>query len=160
LIYDIGWSIYFQMGEIPLLIASALTRDPHKRLKLATDLFRPFPFGAPSYEWRDALNTDGSIAIDCTKCPVAEFFAKQDASELCVPGFCRLDFPLAEKWGGRLHRTGTIASEAVVCDFRWKPGEPVDSACDAKLKGSESRGVSRVRTLAGCGVDPWLEETR
>ncbi len=121
LIYDIGWRIYVQMGEAPLLVASAVTRDPHKRLKLATDLFRTFPFGPPSYEWRDVISADGSIAFDCTKCPVAEFFAKHDASELCVQTFCRLDFPLAEKWGGRLHRTGTIASGATVCDFRWEP---------------------------------------
>jgi ubiquinone biosynthesis protein len=122
LIYDIGWRIYVQMGEIPLLVASAVTRDPPKRLKLATDLFRSFPFGAPGYEWRDVLSADGSIAFDCTKCPVAEFFAAHDASELCVQTFCRLDFPLAEKWGGSLHRTGTIASGAAICDFRWKPG--------------------------------------
>ena len=122
LIYDIGWRIYVQMGEIPLLVASAVTRDPHKRLKLATDLFRSFPFGAPAYEWRDVLSADGSIAFDCTKCPVAEFFGKHDASDLCVQTFCRLDFPLAEKWGGTLHRTGTIASGAAICDFRWKPG--------------------------------------
>ena len=127
LIYDIGWRIYVQMGEIPLLAASAITRDPHKRLKLATDLFRTFPFGAPSYQWRDVISTDGSIAFDCTKCPVAEFFGKHDASELCVQTFCRLDFPLAEKWGGRLHRTGTIASGAATCDFRWEPRAPADS---------------------------------
>ena len=127
LIYDIGWRIYLQIGEIPLLVASAVTRDPHKRLKLATDLFRTFPFGAPGYEWRDVISADGSIAFDCTKCPVAEFFGKHDASELCVQTFCRLDFPLAEKWGGRLQRTGTIASGAALCDFRWKPREPTDS---------------------------------
>jgi ubiquinone biosynthesis protein len=121
LIYDIGWRIYVQMGEPPLLMASAFTRDPHKRLKLATDLFRAFPFGAPSYEWRDVLSGDGTIAFDCIKCPVAEFFGKHDASELCVQTFCQLDFPLAEKWGGLLLRTGTIASGAARCDFRWKP---------------------------------------
>ncbi|MEO8310530.1 MAG: AarF/UbiB family protein [Caldimonas sp.] len=138
LIYDIGWRIYVQMGEIPLVVASAVTRDPHKRLKLATDLFRTFPFGAPSYVWRDVMSTDGSIAFDCIKCPVAEFFARHDASELCVQTFCRLDFPLAEKWGGQLHRTGTIASGAELCDFRWKPREPGDWAGVAKLRGSES----------------------
>ena len=131
LIYDIGWRIYVQMGEAPLLVASAVTRDPHKRLKLATDLFRTFPFGAPSYEWRDVMSADGSIAFDCTKCPVAEFFGKHDASELCVQTFCRLDFPLAEKWGGRLHRTGTIASGAATCDFRWKPREAAESESSA-----------------------------
>ena len=128
LIYDIGWRIYVQMGEPPLLVASAFTRDPQKRLRLATDLFRAFPFGAPSYEWRDVPSADGAIAFDCTKCPVAEFFAKHNASELCVQTFCRLDFPLAEKWGGQLLRTGTIASGAVRCDFRWKPLDRVDLA--------------------------------
>jgi hypothetical protein len=126
LIYDIGWRIYVQMGEPPLFLASAFTRDPQKRLKLATDLFRAFPFGAPSYEWRDVPTVDGVIAFDCTKCPVAEFFGSHDASELCVQTWCRLDFPLAEKWGGRLQRTGTIAAGAAKCDFRWRPQDPVD----------------------------------
>lgn len=124
LIYDIGWSVYRQMGEPPLLIGAAFTRDPRKRLKLATDLFRSFPFGSPSYEWRDVPSQDGAIAFDCVKCPVAEFFASQNASELCVQTFCRLDFPLAETWGGELKRTGTIASGAERCDFRWYAGEP------------------------------------
>ena len=119
LIYDTGWRIYVQMGEPPLLLASAFTRDPHKRLKLATDLFRTFPFGAPSYQWRDVPSADGTVAFDCTKCPVAEFFAGHTASDLCVQTFCRLDFPLAEKWGGSLLRSGTIASGAAKCDFRW-----------------------------------------
>ncbi len=121
LIYDIGWRFYVQLGEAPLLVASAFTRDPHKRLKLATDFFRTFPFGPPGYEWRDVPRTDGAIAFDCVKCPVAEFFGKHNASELCVATFCRLDFPLAEKWGGRLQRTGTIASGASKCDFCWIP---------------------------------------
>lgn len=121
LIYDIGWSVYRQMAEPPLLIASAFTRDPQKRLKLATDMFRSFPFGSPSYEWHDVSSQDGAVAFDCVKCPVAEFFASQNASELCVQTFCRLDFPLAETWGGKLERTGTIASGAERCDFRWSP---------------------------------------
>ncbi len=124
LIYDIGWGVYRHMGEPPLLVGAAFTRDPRKRLKLATDLFRSFPFGSPSYEWRDVPSQDGAIAFDCVKCPVAEFFARQNASELCVQTFCRLDFPLAETWGGELKRTGTIASGAERCDFRWYAGDP------------------------------------
>ena len=133
LIYDIGWSVYRQMGEPPLLIGAAFTRDPRKRLKLATDLFRSFPFGSPSYQWRDVSSPDGAIAFDCIKCPVAEFFASHNASELCVQTFCRLDFPLAETWGGKLKRTGTIASGAERCDFRWYPGEPSASRVPATL---------------------------
>jgi ubiquinone biosynthesis protein len=131
LIYDIGWNIYRQMAEPPLLIASAFTRDPRKRLKLATDLFRSFPFGSPSYEWRDVVSPDGAIAFDCMKCPVSEFFANHNASELCVQTFCRLDFPLAETWGGQLERSGTIASGAERCDFRWYPRRPTGSPTPA-----------------------------
>jgi len=131
LIYDIGWSVYRQMAEPPLLIASAFTRDPRKRLKLATDLFRSFPFGSPSYGWRDVSSRDGAIAFDCVKCPVAEFFASHNASELCVQTFCRLDFPLAQTWGGRLERNGTIASGAEHCDFRWYPRSVSDALAPA-----------------------------
>ena len=121
LIHEIGWRVYRQMAEPPLLIGAAFTRDPRKRLKLATDIFRSFPFGSPSYEWRDVASADGAIAFDCVKCPVAEFFASQNAAELCVQTFCKLDFPLAETWGGELKRSGTIASGAERCDFRWYP---------------------------------------
>ena len=138
LIYDIGWSVYRQMGEPPLLIASAFTRDPAKRLKLATDMFRSFPFGPPSYEWRDVPSSDGAIAFDCEKCPVAEFFASQNASELCVQTFCRLDFPLAETWGGQLERSGTIASGAERCDFRWHPHKPPSSSTPATPERSQT----------------------
>ena len=139
LIYDIGWSVYRQMAEPPLLIASAFTRDPRKRLKIATDLFRSFPFGSPSYEWRDVVSPDGAIGFDCLKCPVADFFASHNASELCVQTFCRLDFPLAEIWGGKLERTGTIASGAQRCDFRWYPirQHAVDKI-DGKRRGAHT----------------------
>ena len=136
LIYDIGWSVYRQMAEPPLLIASAFTRDPRKRLELATNLFRSFPFGSPSYQWRDVASPDGAIAFDCVKCPVAEFFASHDASELCVQTFCRLDFPLAQTWGGELQRSGTIASGAERCDFRWYPIRPHDVG---EIDGAASR---------------------
>lgn len=125
LIYDIGWRLYTEMGEPPLMIAGAFTRDPHKRLRLATDLFRRFPFASPSYGWHDIASSADVVAFDCTRCPVAEMFAKHGASELCVKTWCELDFPLAKKWGGRLERTGTIAMGAERCDFRWhSTGEP------------------------------------
>jgi len=125
LIYEIGWKFYTEMGEPPLLLAAAFTRNPHKRLRLATDLFRLFPFGSPGYGWRDVPGAEGEVAFDCTRCPVAEFFAQQGASELCVNTWCNLDFPLAEKWGGVLARTGTIAMGREQCDFRWRTGSRV-----------------------------------
>lgn len=149
LIHRIGWRVYTHMGEPPLLIASAFTRDPWKRLKLATDMFRAFPFGAPSYQWRDMPASDGAVAFDCLKCPVAEFFAQHNASELCVQTFCQLDFPLAEKWGGQLQRTGTIASGAPRCDFRWRAGRPAtvggqDRSAEAGKRTSRSEPAGTI----------------
>lgn len=124
LIHEIGWRLYTQMGESPLLLAGAFTREPSKRLRLATDLFRTFPFGSPGYGWRDVPSAKG-VAFDCTRCPVAEFFANHNASELCVRTWCQLDFPLAEKWGGHLVRNGTISAGASHCDFRWHVEPPL-----------------------------------
>jgi hypothetical protein len=42
-----------------------------------------------------------------------------DAADLCIGTWCNLDFPLAEMWGGRLERRGTLAAGAPVCDFRF-----------------------------------------
>jgi ubiquinone biosynthesis protein len=128
LIYNVGWSFYSKLGEPAWLVATALTRDPSKRLRLATDLFRHFPFGSPGYGWRDTPTENGIVAFDCVRCPVAAFFAAHGASELCVNTWCALDVPLAQKWGGRLERTATIAMGANHCDFRWHPAKNAPSA--------------------------------
>ncbi len=61
-----------QMGEPPLLLGATFTRDPWKRLKLATDMFRNFPFGSPSYEWCNVPSDDGAVAFDCLKPDLAQ----------------------------------------------------------------------------------------
>jgi len=119
IIYQIGWSIYENMSEVPLLLAKTLTSDQQKQMRIATDLFRQFPFGSPAYQWRDVKSGASIVAFDCIKCPVAGFFKDHDASELCVETWCALDFPLAQKWGGQLKRSGSIAMGKDHCDFRW-----------------------------------------
>ena len=126
LLYEIGWLVYTRMGEGPFLVASAFTDDPRKKMEVATRLFRGFPFGPPAYQWRDVEGGEhpagagqAVVAFDCLRCPVAEYFLRHGEGDLCYATFCRLDFPLAEQWGGRLERTGTLAIGAPVCDFRW-----------------------------------------
>ena len=119
IVYRIGWSIYGRMSEIPLMLAKTLTKNPQKQMRIATDMFRQFPFGTPGYGWRDVAADPGVVAFDCTQCPVAAFFISQDAAELCVRTWCALDYPLAQKWGGRLERSGTLAMGMKHCDFRW-----------------------------------------
>jgi ubiquinone biosynthesis protein len=119
LLYEIGWLVYTRMGEGPFLLASAFTDDPRKKMEVATRLFRGFPFGPPAYQWRDVEADENVVAFDCLQCPVAAYFKRHGEGELCYATFCQLDFPLAEQWGGRLERTGTLAVGAPVCDFRW-----------------------------------------
>jgi len=68
------------------------------------------------HELLEQLNV---VAFDCTKCPVAAFFAAHESSALCTATWCALDFPVAEKWGGQLVRPKTIAGGHDYCDFRW-----------------------------------------
>ena len=121
LIYKIGWEIYTIMGDLPWFIGGTFTQDGEKRLKIATDAFRSFPFGSPAYLWQDVdTGDDNVIAFDCLRCPVADYFATHNLSELCVRTFCKLDIPLAQQWSSSLVRTGTIATGAPRCDFRWR----------------------------------------
>lgn len=55
----------------------------------------------------------------CSRCPVAEFFKQQNATELRVQIWCALDYPLAVKWGGHLERKGSVALGKDHWDFRW-----------------------------------------
>lgn len=125
-IHAIGWDIYDRMADPPFEIARALTSDPAKRMRIATGLFRHFPFGPPAYGWRDVEAGGNVVAFDCTKCPVAAFFAAHESSALCTATWCALDFPVAEKWGGQLVRPKTIAGGHDHCDFRWHTAPVLD----------------------------------
>lgn len=111
--------IYGQMATVPTVLSKTGGPAPHERLRRATDLFRRFPFGQPSYDMVDVDGGDDVVAFDVRRCPVAEHFRAQGLGALCVESWCNLDFPLAERWGGRLVRTTTIADGASRCDFRW-----------------------------------------
>lgn len=112
-------AIYRKMAEVPWLAARLSARSPLVRLRRATNAFRRFPFGSPSYRMEDVPSDEHTVAFDVKRCPVAEYFQTQGLAELCVESFCNLDFALATKWGARLERTSTLASGAEHCDFRW-----------------------------------------
>jgi len=52
--------------------------------------------------------------------PIAAASLAQVHFDVCYNTWCKLDFPLAEKWGGKLERKGSIANGNKICDFRWK----------------------------------------
>lgn len=119
-----AWKVYRVMGRIPWLATRVVSRDPHRRLLLATRMFRRFPFGSPSYLWRDLDGAPDVVAFDCLRCPVAQFFSAHNQAPLCVATFCNLDFPLAKEWRAELERKGSIAGGAPRCDFRWRSVPP------------------------------------
>ncbi len=118
---EVAWAVYRRMGRIPWLLSGIVTRDPGRRLDVSTRIFRRFPFGPSAYVWASKPASDGIIAFDCLRCPVAEHFSKVGLADLCVRTFCDLDFPLAADWSATLVRSGSIAGGAAVCDFRWQP---------------------------------------
>jgi ubiquinone biosynthesis protein len=118
----ISWLVYDRMGDIPMMAASAVTSDPYGRMKLATQIFRDFPFSSPDYQMVDIPSEKNVVGFDVLKCPVAEFFKSEGREDLCYATWCELDFPLAEKWGGKLERATTIAQGSDRCRFRWKTG--------------------------------------
>ena len=120
LISDIGWAVYEQWGRLPRLVSRMWTRHPVRRLRLATSLFRRFPFNAPGYVMED-VPADGLIAFDVRRCPVAEYFRSQGLEQVCVAAWCNQDYALAELWGGRFERGGTLVEGAERCDMRWVP---------------------------------------
>lgn len=111
--------VYGKMASIPTALSKVGARSPYHRVKRATDLFRRFPFSAPSYDMVDVASEENVVAFDVRRCPVAEHFRAQGLGQLCVESWCNLDFPLARQWGARLERSTTIAGGASHCDFRW-----------------------------------------
>lgn len=112
-------AIYAVMARVPWFLARLSARQPHARLKRATDSFRRFPFGPPAYVMNDVEADDQTVAFDVVRCPVAEHFRAQGLPQLCVDSWCNLDYALAQKWGARLERTTTLAAGDTCCDFRW-----------------------------------------
>lgn len=118
--YDIAWNIYAKMGRLTWKLAGLTVHDNYKRLLNATNLFRSFPFNSPSYQWKDVAGEKETVAFDCLRCPVAEYFKSKDLSGFCAATWCALDYPLAKMWNSELEREGSIAGGATVCDFRWR----------------------------------------
>ena len=107
------------MAEIPMLVAGMFSDNPRKRMEIATLVFRQFPFSAPDYDWEDVKTGNGITAFNCTRCPVADLFINRGMGDVCYNTWCKLDFPLTEKWKGKLERNSSIAGGATVCDFRF-----------------------------------------
>jgi len=120
LIKEIAWRVYHAWALLPGAFTRLVTRHPAKRLRVATGLFRRFPFNPPGYRMED-VPVAGAVAFDVYRCPVADYFRARGLGQLCVRTWCALDKALAGMWGGALERQGTLAGGVARCDFRWVP---------------------------------------
>jgi L-2-amino-thiazoline-4-carboxylic acid hydrolase len=116
---DVAWRVYEKWGQLPRFISRFLTRDPVKRMRWCVNMFLRFPFNPPGYAF-ERLPSDDGISLDMLRCPVAEYLCANGAADLCVGSWCNLDYGLAEMWGGRLERSGTLAAGDDRCGFRFK----------------------------------------
>jgi hypothetical protein len=76
-----------------------------------------FPFNAPGYLIERAAS-DRYLAFDVVRCPVASYFRKYGAADLCIASWCNLDYALAGLTKETLVRTKTLAAGDDRCDFR------------------------------------------
>ncbi len=113
-------AVYERMAAVPWLVARLATGSTSMRLRVATSLFRRFPFAPPAYVMCDVPAERGTVAFDVRRCPVAEHFTAEGLPGLCIASWCNLDYPLATRWGADLERRGTLVGGADRCDFRWR----------------------------------------
>lgn len=118
---SIAWSVYRKGASIPRAWGRLVGRSPASRMDHMVRAFLRFPFSEPSYRW-EVQRRMGTVHLDVRRCPVADFFVGEDAGEICARTWCTLDYPLAEYWGGRYERDGTLAEGDAVCRMRWITG--------------------------------------
>jgi len=117
---DVAWAAYRPFVAASAIPARLLVRNPQARLRALARSQQRFPFNPPG--WRFSPPGSDRSAVDITRCPIADYLLSQDAADLCVAAWCGQDGPVAERWGAQLHRTGTLATGAAACDFRYHIG--------------------------------------
>ncbi len=85
---------------------------------------REYP-GGWVYQVVDGDGKNFDYGVDYTECAICKFYHAEDADEL-VPYVCLLDYPVSKALGTGMTRTTTLADGAERCDFRFKPGRPVE----------------------------------
>ncbi|MFQ5537816.1 MAG: L-2-amino-thiazoline-4-carboxylic acid hydrolase [Gemmatimonadota bacterium] len=120
---EIAWRLYRRWASIPRAWGRMRGGSRTNRMNHMLRAFLRFPFSEPSYRW-DLSSRSGVAHLDVYRCPVADFFIHEGAGDVCAGTWCTLDYPLAEYWGGRYERDGTIAVGDKVCRMRWIAEEP------------------------------------
>ncbi len=124
LVADAAWRVYRLWSTIALGLARL---TPGKRTSLAFAVASraerqdrvslSFPFNAPGY-LIERVHSDRGTAFDVVRCPIADYFRREGAIDLCSASWCDLDFALAELTQEKIVRTRTLVRGDERCDFR------------------------------------------
>jgi hypothetical protein len=143
LIGDTAWRIYRRWGQMANLLAALFVRDPSHRIRLVVGLFLYFPFGGPGYQ-REDIADPAARRFNIASCPTSAYLVPRGDADLMLKAGCNLDYALAELWGGRLERGGTIAEGCGRCVFRFVGGAP-----PATTRAPIPRGVRATQIAHG-----------
>lgn len=120
LIADTAWRVY-RLWSVVALGFARLTPGKTTSLVFAVNkgggLSLSFPFNAPGYLIEPILAPSGT-AFDVVRCPVADYFRREGAIDLCTASWCNLDYALTELTSEKLTRTKTLVRGDGRYDFR------------------------------------------
>jgi hypothetical protein len=126
IIADAAWWVYRLWARIALGMARPNSRN-RTALGFAVvandhngSISLRFPFNTPGY-LIETVAADHGVAFDVVRCPVASYFRRQNAIDLCTASWCNLDYALAELTDEKLTRTLTLVGGQDRCDFRLSP---------------------------------------
>ncbi len=124
LVADAVWRVYRLWSTIALGLArltpgktTSLAFAVTKREDQQSRVSLRFPFNAPGY-LIEPIPADSGTAFDVVRCPVADYFRREGAVDLCSASWCNLDYALAEMTREKLVRTKTLVRGDDRCDFR------------------------------------------
>ena len=109
--------MYAYWGRSVAILTAQWPAGPATKLRRRVNAFLRFPFNPPGYRFDDIPESAGR-SLDMLRCPVADYLATQNASDLCVGSWCNLDFALAEMWAGDLSAPAAlrVAATSVTSD--------------------------------------------
>jgi hypothetical protein len=128
-------------------ISALRHRDPLRRAAWGSRIARRLYYAEPGWVIQD-VPVPGGFGMDITRCAVAEYFDSVGMNQLCQTAICDQDVRSATHHGIVLERSGTLATGADRCDFRYSvPATPqhvrrARSAPSEKMAGTLEDSVS------------------
>lgn len=120
LIAEVTERVFLRIVGVSNIFGALGRGSKAEQFKRSSEALGRVLFAPPSWQMEEVADPRYTVAFDMHRCPLAEYFAARDASDLCVSAICALDFKIHPESEVKLIRIGTIAGGADRCDFRWR----------------------------------------